>query len=65
VPASYDADTDFRFQSPDGLEHDIRWLLGALWNCTDVLPAGYCQQLDIEQGSTYAQAVRALRAQTD
>jgi hypothetical protein len=26
-----------------------------------VLPAAYCEQLDIDKGSTYARAVRVLR----
>jgi hypothetical protein len=50
---------------PDRLhEIDIRpvaSLLDALADCTDVLPADYCDQLDIPKGSTYAQAVEVLR----
>ena len=34
-----------------------------LWHCTDVLPAGYCQMLDIPPGSNYARAVQALAAE--
>jgi hypothetical protein len=44
-----------------GEERTPDWLLGQLWNCTDVLPAGYCDQLDLPKGSTYAQAVRHLK----
>ena len=36
-------------------------LLGALWNCTDVLPSGCCEALDMPHGSSYAQAVQSLR----
>jgi hypothetical protein len=32
--------------------------VGQLWNCTDTLPAGYCRDVDLPLGSTYAQAVR-------
>jgi hypothetical protein len=46
---------------PDRLrEIDIRpvsSLLDALAQCGDVLPADYCDQLDIPKGSTYAEAV--------
>jgi hypothetical protein len=38
----------------------LRWLIGQLWNCTDVLPSEYCSMLELEQGSTYAQAVRKI-----
>ncbi|WP_125206364.1 hypothetical protein [Capsulimonas corticalis] len=41
-----------------GEDKPIRWLLGRLWNCTDVLAAVYCQNLEIPVGSTYAVAVR-------
>jgi hypothetical protein len=48
-----------------GEERTLNWLLGQLWNCTDVLPAAYCDQLDICKGSTYAQAVRCMKERTD
>ena len=41
----------------------LRWLVGQLWNCTDVLPQEYCAMLDIRQGSTYAKAVRMIAAE--
>lgn len=40
-----------------------RWLTGQLWDCTDTLPAGDCESLDLPRGSTYAQAARSLRRQ--
>ena len=45
----------------NGQKKALAWLLGQLWHCTDVLPAGYCDQLDIPKGSTYAQAVRRMK----
>jgi hypothetical protein len=36
-------------------------LAGRLWNCTDILPSAYCREVGIQQGGTYAQAVRKLR----
>jgi hypothetical protein len=42
-------------------DEQLRWLSGQLWNCTDILPGGVCSELDIRQGSTYAQAARLLR----
>ena len=38
----------------------IRWLVGQLWNCTDIMPSGPCETLVLHQGSTYAQGARAL-----
>ena len=37
-----------------------KWLVGQLWNCTDILPNSYCQVLHLPQGSTYAKAGRRL-----
>jgi hypothetical protein len=34
---------------------------GHLWGCTDILPRHVCDILDVPQGSTYAQAARAVR----
>ena len=45
----------FPADSPTG-----RRLAGSVWQCTDILPGTYCEQLDIPAGSTYAQAARAL-----
>lgn len=41
----------------------LMWLSGQLWNCTDTLPWEYCKILDMDPGSTYAQAVRKVRAE--
>lgn len=40
----------------------LRWLIGQLWNCSDVLPSSYCNLLGLPQGSTYAQAEDTLSA---
>ena len=45
-----------------GLKQRAQWLIGQLWNCTDVLPSMACENLDIQRGSTYAQAARKLKA---
>jgi hypothetical protein len=42
-------------------EMPIGWLLGVLWNCPDIMPSDLCRELDMLQGSTYAQAVRRLK----
>ena len=34
---------------------------GRLWRCTDILPGGDCETMDISQGSTYAQAARQVK----
>ena len=41
----------------------LRWLIGQLWNCTDILPHEYCATLELRQGSTYAQAVRKIASE--
>jgi hypothetical protein len=46
-------------------KQSLGWLLGKLWNCTDILPSIECQELEISQGSTYAQAVRLVRYNPD
>ena len=45
-----------------GNEVPLQALLGELWNCTDVLPGDRCRDLELPQGSTYAVAVRRLKA---
>ena len=40
----------------------LRWLLGQLWNCSDILPGDKCDDLGLPSGSSYAQAARTLRA---
>ena len=62
-----DSDTptsSFRVEH-DGEQKSIDWLLGQLWKCTDILPGGYCDQLDLPHGSTYAQAVRRMKEKPD
>jgi hypothetical protein len=43
------------------VEERGRWLVGQLWNCSDVMPGSLCDDLDLRQGSTYAVAARKLR----
>ncbi len=43
-----------------GERQSLTWLLGQLWNCTDVLPDRYAQALDLERGTSYARAVRKI-----
>jgi len=45
------------------LKQRALWLIGQLWNCTDVLPGEYCEDLGIPRGSSYAVAVRNLRSE--
>lgn len=42
-------------------EKPLRWLIGQLWNCSDIMPSDYCYLLGLEQGSTYAMSVRYIR----
>jgi hypothetical protein len=40
---------------------ELRALCGQLWNCTDTIPSGYAENLDIKAGS-YASVARQLMA---
>lgn len=42
-------------------EEELHHLSGLLWNCSDVMPVSTCDELDMQAGSTYAQAARRLR----
>jgi hypothetical protein len=35
-----------------------RWLIGQLWNCTDIMPSNLCSNLDLPSGSTFAKGAR-------
>src|SRR6266540_3426576 len=45
----------------EGEQRTIEWLIGQLWNCTDILPGESCDELGIPQGSTYGQAARHIQ----
>jgi hypothetical protein len=45
----------------DGEEVGIDYVIGQLWNCTDIMPEDLCSEIDLEPGSTYAMGVRTLR----
>ena len=38
----------------------IKGLIGRLWNCSDVVPRDWAEELGVVPGSTYAQSVRRL-----
>jgi hypothetical protein len=42
-------------------DDELHRLSGLLWTCTDTLPSAFCGSLDLPDGSTYAQAARAVR----
>lgn len=56
----YDEGKQKRWDRMDEQER-LRWLSGQLWNCTDILPALYCEDVGLPPGSTYAQAARNVR----
>jgi hypothetical protein len=56
----YDSDKQEQWERMNAGERR-RWLCGQLWNCTDVLPVFYCDEVGLPQGSTYAQAARRIR----
>jgi hypothetical protein len=45
----------------NGHMRTLDWLIGRLWNCTDIMPGSLCDQLDLLTGSTYAQGVRSVK----
>ena len=49
----------------DGKPRSARWLAGQLSNCADIVPGWACDNLDIAQGSTYAQAARKVVSDLD
>ncbi|HTD61778.1 MAG TPA: hypothetical protein VK679_14095 [Gemmatimonadaceae bacterium] len=40
----------------------LAWLLTSLSRCQDQMPSSVCVVLDMKDGSTFAQAVRSIRA---
>lgn len=56
---------DQKFIEIDGEEKPLKWLIGQLWNCTDVMPGSACDAIDLSRGSTYARAVRKLLSELD
>ena len=42
--------------------HRALWVLGQLWNCTDVVPNGTCDFVAIRRGSSFATLARYLRS---
>jgi hypothetical protein len=45
----------------DGEQVSADKLIGQLWNCSDVMPHGLCNDLELPGGSTYAHGVRLLK----
>ena len=43
----------------DGAKVEGSWLIGQLWNCTDIMPSGVSDALDLRSGS-YAQGARSM-----
>ena len=41
------------------------WVIGQLWNCTDIMPSILCDSLEFPQGSSYAQGVRRIRKEME
>jgi hypothetical protein len=39
------------------------WLLGQLWNCTDIVSGHFWVPVDLPRGRTFARLVRALKAE--
>jgi len=50
--------------SSDGSSRPVLWLLGRLWNCSDIMPSYLCHDLAMPGGSSYGAAVQNLIAGT-
>ena len=48
----------------DGEMKPLRWLVGRLWNCTDVLPGTEARFLELTGMQTYAAGARKLARMT-
>ena len=49
----------------DGDPVDADWLIGQLWNCTDIMPSILCSWLGLPPGSTYAVGARLAKETED
>ena len=58
---SLDMDVSVYVEDWNGKTSDLSSLLGQLWNCTDIMPWEFCGDLELPEGSTYAQAARELK----
>lgn len=45
-----------------GKFHNLNWLIGRLWECTQPMPAYLCEQLGMQLDSTYADGVQSVKA---
>jgi len=45
----------------DGIPTSPQWVIGQLWNCSDIMPSYLCGCLELGLGSTYARAVRYVK----
>ena len=41
----------------DEMPVDLNWLIGQLWNCTDIMPGGLCDDLELPRGAVVPGAV--------
>lgn len=46
-----------------GAQETVKWLIGQLWHCTDILPAVYADMLELKRYHTYAAAMRKVSEQ--
>jgi len=44
-----------------GTVDELAIVLGKLWNCTDIMPAALCGDLELPAGSTFAQGARVIK----
>ena len=54
------AEADRRALNNMAPKQRARWLLGQLWQCTDIAPATTCCDVDLPPGSSFAKLARAL-----
>ena len=45
----------------NGKKPSPQWVIGQLWNCTDIMPSELCNELELPPGSKYAQGARLFK----
>ena len=44
-----------------GKKRTLEWIIGRLWNCTDIMPRSTLEYFDLTAGMKYSQFVRKMK----
>ena len=56
-----DSDANDSMVDLTGERRSIHWVCDQLSECTDTLPAEYCEELNLTEGSSYGKAAEIVR----